>query len=66
MNKVEPKVRLTELFNQVWEGFSGEMLRTIREGMEALLEKARDNIVQRPTYARSAGRDCLRNALPEA
>jgi len=55
MNKVDPKVRLTELFNQVWEEFSGEMLQTIREGIEALLEKTRDSIVQRPSYSRGAG-----------
>jgi transposase-like protein len=52
---VDHKVKLTDLFNQVWEELRGEFMQTIREGIEALLEKARDNIVQRPTYARGAG-----------
>jgi putative transposase len=52
MKTVDSKVRLNDLFNQVWEELSGEILQMIREGIEALLEKARDNIVQRPSHAR--------------
>ena len=55
MNNVSTKVRLTDLFNQVWEDLSGELIGMIREGIETLLEHARDNIVQRPVYARGAG-----------
>jgi len=55
MNNVSTKVRLTELFNQAWEELSGEFALTIREAMEILLEKARDNIVQRPAHARGGG-----------
>ena len=49
------KIRLSDIFNQVWKELSVEMLQMIREGMEALLEKSRDNIVQRPLHARGAG-----------
>jgi len=55
MNNVNTKVRLTDLFNQAWEELSGEFALTIREAMEILLEKTRDNIVQRPSHARGAG-----------
>lgn len=54
MKKVDSKVRLTDLFNQAWEEVRGEFVRTVREGMEILLEKARDNIVKRPCHARGA------------
>jgi transposase-like protein len=54
MEIVDSKVRLTDLFNQAWEGLSGEFVRTIRDEMEILLEKARDEIVRRPCHARGA------------
>ena len=51
---VDHKVKLTDLFNQVWGELRGEFMQTIRDGIEALLEKARDKVVQRPLYARGA------------
>jgi transposase-like protein len=54
MNNVNTKVKLTDVFNQVWEELRGEFLQTIRDGIESLLDKARDNIVNRPCYARGA------------
>jgi putative transposase len=54
MGNVNTKVRLTDVFNQVWEELRGDFILTIRDGIESLLEEARDGIVNRPSYARGA------------
>jgi hypothetical protein len=55
MNIAESKVRLSDLFDQVWEGLCREFVETIREGMEELLERTRDNIVGKRGQEKGTG-----------
>ena len=38
MNKVDSKVKLTDLFNQVWEELRGGIVQTIRDVIGSLRE----------------------------